>query len=148
MRSSLPAVLMLFAPATLAAQPAPRGEAPPNEMATAENIPVEEWIAMADGNTLTYQINGALFALEHYYPRSNRVTLQTNDGRCLEGTWAYEAPHYCFYWENDPPVCFRHIRLGSKIVVIETWQGYDTPATQTVTGVSDTPVTCGVPPIS
>ncbi|TPE51351.1 hypothetical protein [Amaricoccus solimangrovi] len=129
----------------LAALPGPALSA---ETAGAKDIPVEEWVAMADGHTLTYEINGIFFALEHYYPHSNRVTLQANDGRCLQGTWNYEAPHYCFYWEGQPPACFRHARLGKEILIIETQDGHDTAMTQEMTNVSDTPVTCGVPPIS
>lgn len=120
----------------------------PAETAGAKDIPVGEWVAMAEGRTLTYEINGEFFALEHYYPHSNRVTLQTSDGRCMEGTWEYSAPHYCFYWEGQPPACFRHARVGSGILIIETENGQDTPMTQRMTGVSDTPVTCGAPPTS
>ncbi|PZQ49205.1 MAG: hypothetical protein DI556_11685 [Rhodovulum sulfidophilum] len=137
-------LLALLAPLAAAAQdPVPAGG-----VAEAEDIPVAEWIAMAGGRTLTYQINGAFFALEHYYPDSNRVTLQASDGRCLQGTWDYKAPHYCFYWENEAPACFRHARLGADVLIIETEDGHDTPMTQMMTSVSDTPVTCGVPPMS
>lgn len=142
MRSTPALLLALLAPVAVIAQDLP------GESDAARDIPLEEWVAMADGNTLTYRINGIFFALEHYYPRSNRVTLQASDGRCLQGTWNYEAPHYCFYWEDQPPACFRHARLGSEILIIETENGEDTPMTQLMTDVTDTPVRCGVPPMS
>ena len=147
-------LLALLAPLAALAQDLPgAGRENPalgqaGDVAGARDIPVEDWIAMTEGRTLTYRINGAFFALEHYYPRSNRVTLQSSDGRCLQGTWNYQAPRYCFFWDDEPPACFRHVRLGEEILIIETQDGRDTPSTQLMSGVSDTPVTCGAPPTS
>jgi hypothetical protein len=109
----------------------------------ATNIPVEEWTAMASGRTLTYRINGEFWALEHYYPGSNHVTLQLYDGTCMEGTWDYTAPLYCFHWEGQGTSCFRHARRGDEILIIETRDGADTPMTQMMTAVTDVPLTCG-----
>lgn len=115
----------------------------PPEIAQASDIPEDDWAAMAMGRTLTYRIGGTFWALEHYTPGTNRVTLQINDGSCLEGTWDYVAPHYCFHWTTQGTACFRHVRLDDEIIVIETQDGADTPMTQTMTGVSDTPLACG-----
>ena len=84
---------------------------------------MEEWTAMAMGRTLTYRINGEFWALEHYYPGTDRVTLQLYDGTCMEGRWDYAAPLYCFYWEGQDKSCFRHARLGAEIIVIENQDG-------------------------
>jgi hypothetical protein len=147
-------LLALLAPFAAMAEDPPRIDAPdrvevsPGQaggITDARDIPVEDWIAMTDGRTLTYRIDGVFFALEHYYSHSNHVTLQTGDGRCLQGTWDYQAPRYCFYWENEAPACFRHVRQGSQILIIETKDGQDTAMTQLMSGVSDAPVTCGVP---
>jgi hypothetical protein len=127
------AVLLLAA----ASQP------PPETVARASNIPVEEWIAMASGRTLTYRINGEFWALEHYYPGTNRVTLQLYDGTCMQGTWDYSEPLYCFHWEGQGTSCFRHARLGDDILIIETQDGADTPMTQSMTAVTDVPLSCG-----
>ena len=113
----------------------------------AGDIPVEEWRAMAGGRTVTYRIDGALWALERYFA-GNRVQLQLYDGSCLDGTWSYEAPHYCFHWEGQGTSCFRHARVGGAIVVIQTQDGTDTPLTQDVTAVTDTPLDCGPPATS
>ena len=109
----------------------------------AVDIPVEEWSAMAMGRTLTYRIDGAFWALEHYYPGSDRVTLQLYDGSCMQGRWEYTAPVYCFYWEGQDKSCFRHTRRGGEIIVIENHDGVDTPLTQAMTAVTDIPLTCG-----
>lgn len=115
----------------------------PERIARAVDIPVQEWTAMAMGRTLTYRIEGDLWAFEHYYPGTDRVTLQLYDGTCMEGRWAYAAPLYCFYWEGQDGSCFRHVRLGEEIIIIENHDGVDTPMTQAMTAVTDMPLACG-----
>lgn len=114
-----------------------------DRIARAANIPVSEWREMAMGHTLTYRIDGEFWALEHYYPGTDRVTLQLYDGKCMEGTWDYADPLYCFHWEGQGTSCFRHARLDGEILVIETEGGADMPLTQIMSGVSDTPLSCG-----
>ncbi len=118
-------------------------QVPDGPVGQATNIPVAEWSAMASGRTLTYRINGTLWALEHYDPGSNGVTLQLYDGSCMQGTWDYTDPLYCFHWDGQGTSCFRHVRAGGRIVIIEARNGSDTPMTQEMTGVSDTPLSCG-----
>lgn len=127
--------------ALLLALPA-ASQSPSERIARAANIPVEEWRAMAMGHTLTYRIDGQFWALERYYPGTNRVTLQLYDGRCMEGTWDYAEPLYCFHWEGQGTSCFRHARLGDEILIIESQNGADTPMTQNMTAVTDVPLTC------
>lgn len=128
---------------TLLSNAAPAAQDVPRRVSEAENIPVEEWSEMAMGRTLIYRIDGALWALERYHPGGNRVTLQYHDGSCQEGTWDYSAPHYCFYWEGDAPVCFRHARSRGEILIIETRNGADTNMLQQMTAVTDLPLACG-----
>ena len=104
---------------------------------------------MATGRTLTYRIDGEFWALEHYYPGTNRVTLQLYDGTCMQGTWDYDAPHYCFHWEGEGTACFRHARLDDEILIVETTEdGADTLMLQSMTAVTDIPLTCGPAVIS
>jgi hypothetical protein len=108
-----------------------------------QDIPVEEWRAMAMGRTLTYRIDGAIWALEYYYPGTNRVTLQSTGGECMQGTWEYVAPLYCFNWDIEGTSCFRHLRLGNEIVIVVMQDGIETGSLQTMTGASDVPLYCG-----
>ncbi len=112
-------------------------------IARASDIAVEDWRAMAMGRTLTYRINGEFWALEHYFPGTNRVPLQLFDGTCLNGTWDYSKPLYCFHWEEQGTSCFRHARLGEEILIIESHDGEDLPMTQSMTAVTDIPLACG-----
>jgi hypothetical protein len=141
MRPAIIAAMLMSVPplAALAAADPPA--------AAAGDIPVEEWRAMATGRTVTYRIYGALWALERYFP-GDRVQLQLYDGTCLDGTWSYRAPHYCFHWQGQGTSCFRHARVGAAIVVIQTQDGVDTALTQDVSAVTDTPLDCGPPATS
>jgi hypothetical protein len=109
------------------------------------DIPVDEWRAMAEGRTVTYRINGDFWALEHYFPGTDRVQLQLNDGTCLDGSWDYQEPHYCFHWDGQGTSCFRHVRVSGRIVVIQTENGIDTALTQEAAAVTDAPLSCGLP---
>ena len=133
----------------LAAMPAvpSLGAEPGRPLAGLTDIPAAEWIAMAMGRTLTYAIGGELWARERYRG-GDRVTLQFYDGTCIEGVWEHVEPLYCFHWEREGTSCFRHVRLGDEILVLETRDGIETGAVQVMTGVSDAPLDCGAPPIS
>jgi hypothetical protein len=135
--------LAVLTAALLAALPLPAAEPQPRSFPEATDIPVAEWVAMAMGRTLTYRIDGELWAMERYTPGTNRVTLQLYDGTCMEGTWDYSAPIYCFHWDGEGTACFRHARRGEEILIIETQDGQDTPAVQMMTGVTDVPLACG-----
>lgn len=133
---ALTGALAPLAGATEPAEPPLRG---------AIDIPPEEWTAMAAGRTLTYSIGGRLWAYERYDTASDGVALEFRDGTCLVGRWDYVAPLYCYHWEDQGTSCFRHVRLGEDILVLETESGLATGAIQVMTGVSDTPLSCGGP---
>jgi hypothetical protein len=146
MRPMLAALLLAFASPGLATEPAP--EPSPAAGAGLVDIPVEEWTALTSGRTVAYSIGGAHWALERYQPGGDRVILQFYDGACLEGTWDYAPPHYCFHWEGEGTSCFRHARLGDEVLIIETRDGVETGALQVMTGVSDVPLSCAPEAVS
>ena len=140
----LPVAVVLALAALLPAA----SQTPAERLARAVDIPVEEWRSMAEGRTLTYRINGDLWALEHYTAGTDRVEIELYDGTCMSGTWDYAAPHYCFHWDGQGTSCFRHARLGDEILVIEASGLEEVPTTQTMTAVTDTPLSCGPAGIS
>ena len=89
-------------------------QSPAEPIARAADIPVEEWRAMATGRTLTYRINGEFWAMEHYIPGSNAVTLQLYDGTCMQGTWDYADAALLLSLGRPGHPCFRHARLGDR----------------------------------
>lgn len=139
LRAAIVTLALLFAPA--GAWPQAADPEPP--IAGAADIPLEEWTAMALGRTLTYRIGGELWAQERYAPTGNQVSLQFRDGRCVEGTWEYVAPLYCFNWRELGTSCFRHLRQGDTILILEAPGGVENGRIQEMTGVSDMPLACG-----
>lgn len=128
---------------TLAVLPGASQVAPPTVAPAATDIPVAEWTAMTAGRTVTYRIDGEFWAMERYDAGTNRVQLQLYDGSCMDGTWDYAAPHYCFHWTGQGTSCFRHARQDGTVLIIEAIDGADTPMVQQMTDISDTPLTCG-----
>lgn len=136
-------LLMIAACALLAlCQPA-AAQAVPDNLGEAVDIPPEDWRAMAAGQTITYRIGGAFWAMERYADQGNGVTLQFQDGECAEGVWEYVAPLYCFHWVELGTSCFRHARIDDRIIVIETQDGAETGSVQDVSDISQIPLVCG-----
>ena len=128
---------------------APAGLADPlavsSEDGVTADIPAAEWRAMAEGRTLVYRIEGELWAYEHYYPGTHNVTLQLYDGTCMQGTWDYSAPLYCFHWDIEGTACFRHIRRNGEILIVEAGTDNGTPLIQKMSEVTDHALTCKPP---
>lgn len=110
---------------------------------TSGDIPVEEWRKMALGRTLTYMIGDEFFALERYAKQGNRVELQLNNGECLAGTWTHSENVYCFNWGGERDACFRHVRVGTDIMIIQMDGEIETSNVQQMTNISDAPLSCG-----
>ena len=107
------------------------------------DIPVEEWRKLALGKTLTYMIGPEFFALERYATSGNRVDLQLNTGECLAGTWSHSGNVYCFDWGDERAACFRHVRTGDTINIIQMDNGVETSNVQQMTQITDAPLNCG-----
>jgi len=108
-----------------------------------EDISLEDWRKMAMGKTLTYKIGPDFFALERYATSGNRVDLQLNTGECLAGTWSHSNNTYCFDWGDTRAACFRHIRNGDTILIVQMDNGQETTNIQQMTQISDAPLSCG-----
>lgn len=139
MRSLALALMMATGLPALAADPAPLAPPGPNG-----DIPPAEWRSFAPGKTLTYTIGGQFWAYEQYHPSidSDLVWIELADGTCMSGRWAHENGEYCFYWEANPPACFRHARKGGQILVIPVENGAQSGDIQIMSGVSETPLKC------
>jgi len=85
----------------------------------------------------------AMAALERYAETGNRVDLQLNTGECLAGTWSHSGNVYCFDWGDDRASCFRHVRTGDTISIIQMDNGVETTNIQQMTQISDAPLSCG-----
>lgn len=107
------------------------------------DIPPDEWRDLAMGRTLVYTIGDDVFAYERYPNSGNRVELQLANGECLTGTWTHNQNVYCFDWGDTAPACFRHVRDGDDILIIEQRDGADSANVQQMVGTTDAPLLCG-----
>lgn len=108
-----------------------------------QDIPETEWRDMALGRTLTYMVGDAPFAIERYSRTGDQVELQFANGECFTGTWTHTENLYCFDWGYDRPHCFRHVRAGDRILIINVVDGEESGDIQEMTQVSDAPLACG-----
>lgn len=107
------------------------------------DISEADWRNLALGKTLTYRIGDTFFALERYAISGNRVEIQLSSGECLSGTWSHSGNAYCYSWESSPPVCFRHLNVNDEIIVVQVENGQPTDNIQTMTNISEAPLSCG-----
>jgi len=132
------AVLMLSVASARAATDDPPGEIFP----TAKAIPEAEWRRMVRGRTVTYRIGPDLWAFERYAASGNGVEIQLMDGTCMTGRWTFEDGAYCFNWTSELNSCFYHLRTEDQILIVPVVDGGEA-AVQTVSAISDLPLTCG-----
>lgn len=105
-------------------------------------ITFESWRALTRGKTVVYEIDGETFGYERYLG-GNKVTIQLDDGSCIDGTWYMEQTAFCFDWEGGPLNCFNHKQLDGEIYVIGLNNGVETADIQKVSRIANIPVTCG-----
>jgi hypothetical protein len=81
-----------------------------------------------------------------WLPSYTHCWVSFRDGTCFRGTWDYARPRYCYHWEGEGTVCFRHVRSGSSALVIQQADdGSNSGFLQLMTEVSDAPLACGPP---
>jgi len=105
-------------------------------------ITVEAWRALTQGKTVVYEIDGETFGYERYLGGGN-VTIQLDDGSCIDGTWYMAQAAFCFDWEDGPLNCFNHKQLDGEIYVIGLDEGLETADIQKVARIANIPITCG-----
>lgn len=107
------------------------------------DISVAEWKKMVLGRTVTYRIGPQIWAQEAYDTGTNAVSIRLADGTCMDGTWSHTGNTFCFAWTGAETSCFRHVRDAGQILIVPMVDGEPSGTVQTVTGVSDLPLTCG-----
>jgi hypothetical protein len=110
--SALSAAMFLAFPSAATSVPLEPGDRPYTN---------EEWLDLADGQTVYYFLNGQFYGREYYFPNSRFARFQHVSGACLDGTWEYrEADQaFCFYWPTNTS-CFLHVLRGEDIIVLPT----------------------------
>ena len=115
----------------------------PDRIESAKDISRDEWYAMVKGRTVTYRIGDLVWAHETYDPRTNKVYIAMADGKCMEGVWTHLDNEFCFAWDDNDFVCFRHARSEGEILIIPMENGQPDGDTQVVKSITDTGLPCG-----
>ena len=108
-----------------------------------EDVPPEEWRALAAGRTVWYSDAVGLWGRERYDPERDEVTFQFSTGECVNARWRHQGVLYCFDFGAGFPHCFRHMRMDGRLWVVGV-QG----SVQEVSRIDDSPVDCGPSPMS
>ena len=132
------AAALLLALSTCAAH----AQSLPEQLAPLPNISFKDWRNLTLGKTVVYEINGETFSYEIYNGGSS-VTIQLENGSCIDGTWFMEQSAFCFEWIDGPLNCFNHKRLGEDIYVIGLENGVETTDIQKVARIDNIAVSCG-----
>lgn len=143
LRNACLVLLLLAAPAAAEPEAAP----PPDLAEAGEDLSPEEWRRLVAGRTVWYRIGEAIWGRERYAADADRVVFQFPEGDCVEGTWIYAAPWYCFDFGDAAGLaglhCFRHLRHEGSL-----WALGMAGEPQRVERIDDTPLTCGPDAVS
>ena len=109
-------------------------------------VPPDEFLAYAEGYTLTFEQDGAFAGAESFGP-DGAVTWQTPDGLCLDGLMRAYAERLCFYYGiGDTVQCWHVLRddQGLKVRSVDPEPG-EGPLTYRITERNRQPLDCGGP---
>ena len=104
-----------------------------------------EWRELVRGKTLIYREDGVFEGLERYAPAGNRVEWQYPNGDCTIGTWEVVEEMFCFNWERLDVQCYRHLRVGERVIVVGTELSPSPGEVTEVTEIKELPISCGMP---
>lgn len=81
-------------------------------------IGLEEFRALVDGKTVYYATpDGVPIGREYFPPGRNSAVYVHVDGPCLNGTWRYAWPVFCFKYRQQPS-CWSTYWDGDRIFVL------------------------------
>ncbi len=87
------------------------------------HISQTEWYDLTIGKTVIYQSFGLESGREYYPPSGNTIFYQTIVGTCMEGTYSYDAPSFCFQWQGNDLACFDQKWVENEIYIISKQNG-------------------------
>lgn len=109
-------------------------------------VPPDEFLAYAEGYTLTFEQDGEFAGAESFGP-DGAVTWQTPDGVCLDGLMRAYDERSCFYYgDSDVVQCWHVLRDEQGLKVRRLDDGPGEPGlTYRITGRNRQPLSCGGP---
>ncbi len=113
-----------------------------------------EFRAMTDGNTITYNNQGADLYREYYRPGTNRVVIEwttpSKDGQinCDIGTWRAEGDTICFDWQRTGSVCSAWVTYQGEFISELVIDGKRKGNIEPISNITSTPLYCEVGMVS
>ncbi len=110
----------------------------------------DDFRAMAEGNTITYNNMGEDLYMEYYRPGTNRVVIEwitpSADGQinCDTGIWYAEAETICFDWSRSGKVCSVWVDFQGEYISELVIDGLRRGNIETISNISPTPLYCEV----
>ncbi len=110
----------------------------------------EDFRAMTDGNTITYNNQGVDLYREYYRPGTNRIVIEWvtpgPDGQinCDIGTWRAEADTICFDWNRSGSVCAVWVDYEGEYISELVIDGERRGNIERISEITQTPLYCEV----
>lgn len=115
-------------------------------IAHAQPLTGKAFDALSRGTTMHFSDNGQFYGSEQFFS-DHRTVWRAEDGRCVNGKWAYEPPAICFvYDDGSGPFCWLVEQNNSGVTVTSTRNPEgEPPLTLSLTGQDKTPIHCTGP---
>jgi len=142
------AILFSLVAAPLAAQDSAATLAKKMQLGTP--LTGDDFRAMTEGNTITYNNQGDDLYREYYRPGTDRVVIEwttpSADGliNCDLGTWYVENESICFDWNRTGKVCSAWVEYEGQYISELVRDGVRLGNIEVITDISPTPLYCEV----
>jgi hypothetical protein len=137
------ALILLVSLALLTAAVTAAG--PPARAAGETPLSPSEFSDYAEGWTLRFERDGALWGNERFEP-GGAVLWRFPDGRCIEGLWRPHGAQMCFLYKGDGEIlCWRMLRDDKGIFARLLGDTPDAGMELRITGRDKAPPLCGGP---
>jgi len=114
--------------------------------AAAQPMTGDAFDRLSRGTTMHFTENGQFYGSEQFFG-GQRTVWRADDGRCVNGKWAYKAPEICFvYDDGSGPFCWIIERAPDQLTVTSTGsEAGQPPLVLTLSGQDKSEVLCTGP---
>ncbi|HIP22544.1 MAG TPA: hypothetical protein EYG79_02940 [Rhodobacteraceae bacterium] len=114
--------------------------------ASAQPLTGKEFDALSRGSTMHFTADGQFYGSEQFF-FGQRTVWRSEDGRCVNGKWAYEAPAICFvYDDGSGPFCWTIEGDAEHLTVTSTSNDEgEPPLALTLSGQDKSEILCTGP---
>ncbi|NOR60932.1 MAG: hypothetical protein GQ535_00365 [Rhodobacteraceae bacterium] len=113
---------------------------------SAQSLTGKEFDTLSRGSTMHFTNSGQFYGSEQFF-FGQRTVWRADDGRCINGKWAYEAPAICFvYDDGSGPFCWVIEGNAEQLTVTSTRNDAgEPPLVLTLSGQDKSEILCTGP---